>query len=71
MSRAQIIDDSFNLGKAEIIDQSIYLEIIDYIKHEKDYLPIQAAFHGLEFIGQMLSKRPEFEKFKVNLNFFL
>lgn len=64
-SRAQLIDDAFNLGRAELIDVSVYLDIIDYLKQEKDYLVIQAAQFGLEYVGNMISKRSEYELYKV------
>ncbi len=63
-SRAQLIDDSFNLGRAELIDISVYLNIIDYLKHEKDFIPIEAAQFGLDYFGNMISKRSEFELYK-------
>ena len=63
-SRAQLVDDSFNLGRSGIIDQAIFLEIIDYLKLEDKQLPVKAALYGIKFIGNMLSRRPEFEYYK-------
>lgn len=63
-SRAQLVDDSFNLGRAGIIDQEIFLQIIDYLKYESKQLPIKAALYGINFIGNMLSRRTEFEYYK-------
>jgi len=68
VSRATLIDDSFNLGRAEIIDQKIFLDIIGYLKFEEDHVPIQAAHYGLEFIGNMISRTDEFEFFKIFYN---
>ena len=67
-SRAQLIDDSFNLGRAEIIDQLDYLEIISYLLKEDDPLPFLAAFNGLNYIDEMISSNEigsDFNLFKV------
>ena len=54
-SRAQLIDDSFNLGRAEIIEQLVYLDLLGYLVNEQDPLPFQAAFYGLDYLLDMLS----------------
>ena len=65
-SRAQLIDDSFNLGRAEKLDQLLYLILLNYLKKETDPLPFAAAFNGLDYIADMLSFDFEsFEMFKV------
>jgi aminopeptidase N len=71
-SRAQLIDDSFNLGRAEKLDQLLYLRLLNYLKKETDPLPFSAAFNGLDYIADMLlSDFDAFEMFKVfKLNLF-
>ena len=54
-SRAQLIDDSFNLGRAEIIEQTKFLDVISYLEHETDPLPILNAINGLDYIYMMIS----------------
>ncbi len=54
-SRAQLIEDSFNLGRGELIDQSVFLRLVSYLVKEEDPLPIMAAIRGLDFIQDMLS----------------
>ena len=67
ISRAQLIEDSFNLGRAEIINQTIFLEIIEYLVNETDPLPFMAAFKGLQYFDDMLSSEYfSYEYFKVN-----
>ena len=34
INRAQLLDDSFNLGRAEIVDQLLFLNITKYLKIE-------------------------------------
>lgn len=66
LSRAQLIEDSFNLGRAELIDQGIFFRIINYLANEEDPLPFQAAFNGLNFLNDMLSSNyMAYEIFKV------
>lgn len=38
-NRAQLIDDSFNLARADIIDYNIVFEIMNYLEKETDYIP--------------------------------
>jgi len=54
ISRAQLLDDSFNLGKAELIDQTIFLRLASYLKFETNNLAFQAANDGFNFIESML-----------------
>ncbi len=66
-SRAQLIDDSFNLGRAELIDQLVYLDVTSYLINEEDPLAFQAALSGLEYLYDMLSSDFEtIELYKVN-----
>jgi aminopeptidase N len=55
ISRAQLLDDSFNLGRAGLIDQTIFLNISNYLLNEKSPLPFRAAFYGLDFISDIIS----------------
>ena len=53
-NRAQIVDDLFNLARAGIVHYDTTLDIINYLKVEKDYLPWLAAINGLTFLDQRL-----------------
>jgi hypothetical protein len=55
INRAQLLDDSFNLGRAEEIDQTIFLNISKYLPKENDPVPFVAVFTGLNYIDDMLS----------------
>lgn len=64
-SRAQLLDDAFNLGRAEYIDQTVFLTMGSYLKNEKSALVFQTAFYGLEFISDMLVSDAEaFDQYK-------
>lgn len=55
INRAQLIDDAFNLGRAELLSQTVFLNIIKYLQNETDGLPFEAALDGLYFIHKMLA----------------
>ena len=55
INRAQLIDDSFNLGRAGLIDQTLFIKITSYLTNESDPLAFQTAFIGLNYIADMLS----------------
>ena len=65
-SRAQLIDDSFNLAREEIITQLIYFNIISYLTKENDPLPFQAAQYGLDYVDDQLALDvDQYKLFKV------
>ena len=65
--RAQLLDDAFNLGKADLIDQLLFLNMSRYLIKENEFQPFTAAFHGLDYIAEMLLRDYfAFEKFKVD-----
>jgi hypothetical protein len=54
------------LGRAEIISQLVYFDVISYLINETDPLPFQAAFTGLDYMSNMLSGNLfEHQTFKV------
>lgn len=55
-NRAQIVDDLFNLARSGIVYYGTALDIISYLKVEKDYLPWLSAINGLTFLEQRITK---------------
>ena len=57
ISRCQQIDDSFNLGRAGQLDQTLYLDLLKYIiaTKETESFPLLTAVNGLDYIGRMIS----------------
>lgn len=70
INRAQILDDTFNLGKAEYVEQIVFLEISKYLNNEIDPLPFSAAFNGLNYINDMIesSNFSVYKSYQVILN---
>lgn len=66
ISRAQLIDDSFNLGRAEYVDQTIFLQMVKYLDKEENPQPFITAFNGLGTISGLIYDDYEaFDAFKV------
>jgi aminopeptidase N len=72
VSRGQLLDDAFTLGRAEVIDQTTFLSIAQYLENEENPLPFVTALNGLGFINNFISNDFEAaELFKVKLKFFV
>jgi hypothetical protein len=68
INRAELLDDSFNLGRADLIDQTIFLNVSSYLVNEQNPLPFRAAFYGLDFISDIISSnQTAYDMFKVKL----
>ncbi len=68
-SRSVLIDDSFNLGRAEYLNQTVFLDIVKYLVNETTSMPFQAALSGLYFIDDMISS--DFESSRLFKVYFL
>ena len=65
-ARAQLLDDSFNLGRAELIEQTVFLDISKYLSKETSPLVFSPAFSGFSKISSLIVNEYEtFELFKV------
>ncbi|KAG7171432.1 Aminopeptidase N-like 3, partial [Homarus americanus] len=54
INRAQIIDDALNLARAGRLPYEVVLRIIEYLKREKEFVPIKAALNGLSYLQMMM-----------------
>jgi hypothetical protein len=71
-SRAQLLDDAFNLGRAEVIEQTLFMNMSIYLKNENDTMPFAPAFAGFGYIMPMLyGDFDTFRLFKVFSFFFV
>ena len=72
INRAQLLDDSFNLGRAGLVNQTVFLNLSSYLVNERNPLPFKAAFYGLDFISDMISaNKTAFDMFNVKFIFIL
>ncbi|XP_055602736.1 aminopeptidase N-like [Uranotaenia lowii] len=69
-NRAQLIDDAFNLAKADLLDFSIVLRLITSLKHDIDYIPWAAANNVLNYVHKKLlgtAHQSSFERYVTSL----
>lgn len=67
LNRAQIIDDLFNLARANYTEYELLMEASTYLKQETNHLPWKAFFNGLSFIYE----RFEQQNFQKELNTYI
>ncbi|XP_070178504.1 uncharacterized protein [Littorina saxatilis] len=73
VNRAQIINDAWNLVKADLLDMSTALRVLDYLSKELDYVPWRAFAREMDYVELMLdrsslySNLEEFMKNTVNV----
>lgn len=66
VNRATLVDDAFNLANAELVEQTMFLSLISYLRNETDALPFQLVGQSLGFMATMLSQNyTTFALFKV------
>ncbi|XP_069840571.1 aminopeptidase Ey-like [Dendropsophus ebraccatus] len=56
INRAQIIDDAFNLARAEIIKTTRALETTKFLSKDVEYMSWQAAINSLSYFTQMFDR---------------
>ncbi|CAB3385000.1 Hypothetical predicted protein [Cloeon dipterum] len=64
LNRVQIIDDAFNLARAGLLEYSLALNLLRYLRHEREYLPWKAAFANLEYLSRMTKRGGGFGPFR-------
>lgn len=66
ISRATLIDDSFNLGRSRELKQDLFLELSEYLVSETSPLAFTAAYNAFDYIYEMLvTKIDNFQIFQV------
>lgn len=69
VNRAQLVGDSFNLGRAGYLRQDVFLNIAKYLEKERMSLPFSAAISGLNYVGNLISGNFDtFSSFKVSVS---
>lgn len=63
---AQLLDDSLNLARDEIIAYEIPLTFLLQLRGQ-DVLPWAAAMSGISYLNNMLNREPAFEHFRVSV----
>lgn len=56
LNRAQIIDDTFNLARANMINTTLALRTTKYLSKERDYIPWESALRNLNYFILMFDR---------------
>uniref|UniRef100_A0AAY4BEN2 Aminopeptidase n=1 Tax=Denticeps clupeoides TaxID=299321 RepID=A0AAY4BEN2_9TELE len=56
INRAQIVDDTFNLARAKIVDTTLALRTTQYLSQEREYMPWQSAIRNLAYFFLMFER---------------
>lgn len=59
LNRAQIISDSATFARLGILHYNTTLSLMKYLKHEKNYPPLNSAIKSLDPINNLLRKYPD------------
>ena len=51
--------------RAGVLDYKTALDMTEYIKHEREYVPWAVTLRSLAYIGSMLSSRSSFNLYQV------
>lgn len=69
INRAQLLDDSLNIARVNVIPYAVPLELTQYLKIERDYIPWTSALNGLSYLDLMYTPTAGYNDFKVSINF--
>ncbi|KAE9538907.1 hypothetical protein AGLY_005489 [Aphis glycines] len=58
LNRVQLIEDSFTFSQAGDLDYGITFQLLNYLKHEKEYAPWMTALDGLHFLTEIMKRTP-------------
>lgn len=67
INRAQIIDDTFNLARAKIINTTLALRSTKYLSKERDYIPWESALGNLQYFILMFDRTEVYGAFEAYL----
>ena len=63
INRAQIVDDLLNLARPGVVNYEDALDIIEYLKEEKNYIPWLSAFTGLGLLQRRMASKDDSKLF--------
>ncbi|XP_053679393.1 aminopeptidase N-like [Anopheles nili] len=67
-NRAQLINDAYNLARAERLDLGVSLRLMTYLRKETQYAPWTAAGSALTYFNNKLRGTPHYAHFQAYMN---
>lgn len=64
LNRVQIVDDTLNLARGELLDYNLALSIVQYLEDETNYLPWYAALNNFIYVQRRFTTS-QLDVFKV------
>lgn len=70
LTRAKLLYDAFTMAMVERLKYSVALELIKYIKHERDYIVLSSFFYVFDFFYRKFSEVENFHHLQVSVHMF-
>ena len=67
VNRAQIMDDSLNIARANLLPYVYPLDISQYLVNELDYIPWESSLRAFDYIDLMFVQSQGYASLKVNI----
>ncbi|XP_052888365.1 aminopeptidase N-like [Anopheles moucheti] len=64
-SRAQLVDDAFHLARSNRLDLEIALDLMTYLRHEREYPPWEAANRALNYFYNRMRGRSDYVRYQL------
>lgn len=64
LNRAQLLDDSFNLARYDYLHFSTALNLLKYLRHETELVPLAAGFKAIEFMIESMDQQKFFDNLR-------
>nr|XP_002056536.3 aminopeptidase N [Drosophila virilis] len=64
MNRAQLLDDALALAWCGLMHYELALELLDYVRHEREYMPWRAALDQLDGIYRIVRHTSQYDEFQ-------
>ncbi|KAB0800625.1 hypothetical protein PPYR_05232 [Photinus pyralis] len=68
LNRVQLIEDSGALAWVGKLPYSIYFDVLDYLRYEKEYLPWKSALSNIDTVEKLIRRTSAFGAFKEFMN---
>ncbi|ETN64843.1 protease m1 zinc metalloprotease [Anopheles darlingi] len=64
-SRSQLVDDAFQLARANRLDMEVALELLSYVRDEREYPPWESVNTALSYLAQRLRGTPDYGLYQL------
>lgn len=65
LNRGQLVDDSFHLAKANLLEYRVFFEIFSFLQKETDYIPWASFNRAFSLLNRWMVGSETYERFKA------